>query len=513
MFKHSYTAFAVSRLWRLLGKYKESVIYNLFLSFFGLISSSLKHSIVRDIIVNRHPFDKATESSVLYSFINCILRFFMNIFNKVYDFVKKYSKDGICYGFVKAVLDRPYIKFVYICGAFFFAMMIVPHDAWNNIYAVGGAVLLAGLYIIGYLSGRTYGFDFKAVPVSLIAFVVATFGGIVMSPDKADGLRIGLFFLSSVLFTLIIWGSVSEETMLKRLVIIIVSALTFMCVYGLYQHIIGVEVDYLLTDLETNKGMPGRIFASFENPNNFAEAIILVVPFLYALFLGTDRKGAKLTYAGMFIICIAALAFTFSRSGYVAFMISTLVFVAIYDWRYLFPLMVIGLMCLPFLPQTVWNRILTIGSMEDTSNSYRIYLWTGVIKLVRYIGIGGIGIGPQAFSEWYPSFAHEFATKAPHSHMLYLELLVEIGIVGLGGYLAFLITSFKKGLSVVNKTSKSLRCIIIAAISGFCGISFTACAEYIWFYPRVMFVFFVVMGILLAAVRISKRHKKSQIAE
>jgi len=128
-----------------------------------------------------------------------------------------------------------------------------------------------------------------------------------------------------------------------------------------------------------------------------------------------------------------------------------------------------------------------------------------VIKLVRHSGLTGIGIGPEAFAKAYPPFASIWAAKAPHSHMLYLELLVELGVVGVTSFLAFMFFALKKGLATYNRTGKTCRCIIIAAISAFAGISFTACAEYIWFYPRVMFVFWIVLGILLAAVKIKAK--------
>ncbi len=506
MFEQSITRFVFTGIKKQLSTYKSSIVYNLILRFVLWLKSIFEPSIIHDYVVNNTRLESAIGSSVIYNLADSIIHAVLNCLRQAYNLVKKHAQGGILHYLWSEAARTSYLKFVYLSGAFFVVMMIVPHNMWNNIYAVAGAFGLAVLYLLGYLSGRDYSFNVKAIPLSLVAFVTATVGGIVMSPDKADGIRIGLFFISSVIFALLIWGGIPNEKNLKRLVVMITAALTVMCVYGLYQHLVGVEVDILLTDVETNKGMPGRIFSSFENPNNFAEAIILVVPFLYALFLSTNQKGHKALYAGMFVICIAALAMTFSRSGYVAFVISTVVFVLIYDWRYILPLALIAIVCIPLLPQTVWNRILTIGSMQDTSNSYRIYLWGGVTKMIRHIGIGGIGIGPKAFAAWYPSFAHIFAAKAPHSHMLYMELLVEIGIIGLMGYLFFLLSSFKKGLAVVNKTSKTLRCMIIAAISSFCGISFTACAEYIWFYPRVMFVFWIVAGILMAAVRISRKH-------
>jgi len=82
---------------------------------------------------------------------------------------------------------------------------------------------------------------------------------------------------------------------------------------------------------------------------------------------------------------------------------------------------------------------------------------------------------------------------------------VEMGVLGGIGFLTFAYSSLKKGLGAYNRTDKELRCTIIAAIASICGISFVCAAEYVWFYPRVMFIFFVVFGLLLSAVRLAKK--------
>ena len=386
-------------------------------------------------------------------------------------------------------------------------MMIAPHEKWNNLYAVIMAVVFAGLYVIVHFSGRNFAFNIKSVSVSMIAFVVAIAGGVIKSPVLYDGARIALFYISSVIFAFVIWGSISDEKTLRRFVTILIGALTVMCLYALYQNHVGVAVDVRLTDISANAGMPGRVYSTFANPNNFAEAIVLIVPFIYTMILCSDKKITKAIYGAILLLSLVALAMSYSRSCYVAFAIATAVFVFIYDWRLIMPLGFLALMCVPLLPDTVMNRIFTIGSLSDSSNSYRTLVWEGVINLIKNTGISGIGIGPEAFTSLYPKYANMYALTAMHSHMLYLELFVELGIVGFCGFMVFMYSCFKKGLSVINRTDKTLRCMIISCISAFAGISFTACAEYIWFYPRVMFLFWAVLGLLLASARIEEKKK------
>lgn len=492
---------------KLLLSYNESAIYALIMKAAALVKGAFERSLTRNYIIGTTKFQSKYSTSVFYHIISSFISWFLSLSERVYAFFARKSGGGITNAAYNLVHSSGYFRFEYILAAFFVLMMIVPGPMWNNAYAVIGAVLLCGLYYLVRLSGRDFGTDFKALPVSLVAFVVAIAGGVLITPVRSDGIRIALFFVSAILFAILIWGSVRDEKTLKVFVTFMVSALFIMCLYAVYQNFVGVPTDILLTDVNTNAGMPGRVYSTFDNPNNFAEVIVLIVPFVYAMIIASEHKFAKLFFVGVFAVCMAALAMSYSRSCYVAFAISTIIFALLYDWRLLLPLGIIALVCIPFLPHSVMNRILTIGSMEDTSNSYRIYLWEGVLKLVRHSGLTGIGIGPEAFAKAYPPFANIWAAKAPHSHMLYLELLVELGVVGVVSFLSFMFFALKKGLATFNRTGKTYRCIIIAAISAFAGISFTACAEYIWFYPRVMFVFWIVVGILLASVRCSKNSR------
>ena len=47
------------------------------------------------------------------------------------------------------------------------------------------------------------------------------------------------------------------------------STANFTSLYAFYQRAVGVAVSSSLTDLELNKCVPGRVFSSFGNPNNY----------------------------------------------------------------------------------------------------------------------------------------------------------------------------------------------------------------------------------------------------
>ena len=77
-----------------------------------------------------------------------------------------------------------------------------------------------------------------------------------------------------------------------------------MCLYAVIQSIAGIETDAMLTDIANNKGMAGRAYSTVENPNNFAEIVVLLIPFIAALFFGEKRMKYKGVLALGFLICV-----------------------------------------------------------------------------------------------------------------------------------------------------------------------------------------------------------------
>ena len=157
-------------------------------------------------------------------------------------------------------------------------------------------------------------------------------------------------------------------------------------------------------------------------------------------------------------------------------------------------------MAIPFLPDTIMNRILTIGSMNDTSNHYRIVIWTGVLKMLKNTFVSGIGLGPDAFNVVYPIYADASAVTAPHSHMLFMEVLTEMGILGFVSLMLFWILSLKRLVKVRmnSKNNNTMKLYSCAALASLSGVIFVSGVEYIWFYPRVMIAFFIMAGLVMA---------------
>lgn len=508
MFQQSIIGHILLKLKTLFMQYDASVTYQTILRAVNALKAKFLKSGIYHLFTSTPMLEAKQQTSLFYALLSAPWQKGIALLKKLSDGFDRINEGSINHAL--AAIAKKVFKFEYLCGLFLAVMLLVPHDFWNNLYAFLGAIALSALYILRLARERSIGRAVSALPLSLFTFALAIVISVIISPVRSDGVRVALFFVSSVLLMLIFAGGMPHKKAMFGFLHILLAALGVLCIFAIIQRFIGVEVNPEFTDVASNEGMPGRVYATMSNPNNFAEIVVLLLPFGYALLLNAKPVKAKLFWGLIIVLGIIALTMSYSRSCYIAFAITLLLFIALYDWRWLLPLGILAVACIPLLPETVMNRILTIGSMSDTSNASRIFIWEGVLAMLKDYGLTGIGIGPEAFAAIYPKYASHWALTAPHSHMLYLEIFVELGLLGGISFLLFMFSAIKKGLATFNHTDKALRNIIIAGIASLGGISFVGAAEYIWFYPRVMFIFWIVVGILLGAVRLAKKNNTNQ---
>ncbi|MBP5166822.1 MAG: hypothetical protein ILP09_06140, partial [Oscillospiraceae bacterium] len=102
--------------------------------------------------------------------------------------------------------------------------------------------------------------------------------------------------------------------------------------------------------------------------------------------------------------------------------------------------------------------------------------------------------------------AMEDGRYALHSHNNYMQLCAEIGITGAFAYAAALLGRLKNlAAASVRTRDKSLRPIIAAAAGSMTGIMLMGMVDYTWYYPRSMFVFWFLFGIMMLCDRLSRR--------
>ncbi len=179
-----------------------------------------------------------------------------------------------------------------------------------------------------------------------------------------------------------------------------------------------------------------RAFGFFPDPHIFAYYVTMVLPLaLYQAWQKKSTPGARLL---PWILLVAALL-SFSRASYVALVLAGAVLGARVFWQQGRKLSVSAILitvtllgALLFSP--VANRFVSSFSETDGSVSERSRLWQEAVQNIGEAPLAGVGLGN------YPLKVKPSAEpREPiYVHNLYLDMVVEIGLVGLALFLLFI---------------------------------------------------------------------------
>ena len=384
-------------------------------------------------------------------------------------------------------------------------LWVIPYSHWKNTYNLLGFVLLLAIF---YLRGMRTGarLDVEAAGFYPALLFGAACLAVVFSSYRSLSMRFLIYHLVCVICVLITVSAVRNAEDLKRLAAGAGFAVLVTSLYGVYQRIQGVEVKQSYVDLTVNKGMPGRVESIFDNPNTFAEVLILLLPLLVALALDSRHGISRLLAAGAFVLGVTALGMTYSRASWVGIACAALVFVFLWRPSWIPAFLVLCLMCVPLMPQTIWNRILTITNTSDSSTASRIPLYQAALATIKSSPISGAGLGTTTVQEYIA--AHNlYHAEAPyvHAHDIYLELWVEAGILGFVGFMSSMLWNIKQAARQVRHCAHTpSRTITCACCASLCGSMVAGLADYLWNYPRVMSIFWFVFALTIAGIKVCR---------
>lgn len=267
-------------------------------------------------------------------------------------------------------------------------------------------------------------------------------------------------------------------------------------------------------DLSLFSDISGRIVGTFANPNVLGEYLILTLPFLFAL-LGLCRSiAARLGVLLLIGISGAALIFTWSRGAWLGMLVGIIVFALMTRKR--MSLILLGItVSLPslslLLPSTVLHRLLSIGNLADTSIAYRINIWKGSLDMAKHFLIGGIGTGVDTYQALYPYYALDGIEAAPHSHNLYLQILIEHGLGALVLFLCIIFLFLQSGFTFLCASTapadRSMRLFTAAGMAAIPAFLVQGMTDYVWYNYRIFGFFWMLLALIGAIRRASVREQ------
>ncbi len=285
-------------------------------------------------------------------------------------------------------------------------------------------------------------------------------------------------------------------------------------VYGIRQRIFGAVQLATWNDPNSAMADSNRVYSYLGNPNLLAAYLVSAVGLSVAAFFVWKRWFPKALAVTMILLNTLCIYFTDSRGGWLALVVLVLTFLLLlrlwwHDylpkfWQiWLLPLVFGALAGLVFLGilfvEPLRLRVMSIfAGREDSSNNFRINVWTAVIEMIKTRPILGIGPGNDAFNRIYPLFQRPRYT-ALSAYSVYLEILVETGFIGLTAFLWLIFVTVAQGV----KTLKQLRLDrniegfwLIAALSAIAGFMVQGIVDTVWYRPQISTIWWLMIAIV-----------------
>ena len=378
--------------------------------------------------------------------------------------------------------------------------------------ALAGLIMLT---LVSYLLKlyREKSFKLKLAPMDYFVFLfgLALLYSTITSYTLKSSVLVLMMHIAFIAFYFIVTNTIRTRKQLFSLAAVLVLATSLAALYGLYQYKFVGSTSEAWVDTTLFEDIKSRVGSTFENPNVFGEYLVLIIPVTISMLWGSKNWFSRIAALGLGLVMLAALAVTYSRGAYVGLVIALGLFAVLRDRRFVF-LGVVGLFLLPFvLPPSVINRFASIGNLQDTSSSYRISVWLGSLRIAKDFWPSGIGLGIEPFKLIYPKYSLT-AAYAHHSHNIYIELLIETGIVGFILFLAMIAVFYKEIFTGFYKTrDKFISTFIIAVGAGLAGYLAQGMVENIWYNYKVLMSFWVMLALGMATRELAKESEVPDI--
>ncbi|MCR4431781.1 MAG: O-antigen ligase family protein [Tepidanaerobacteraceae bacterium] len=400
----------------------------------------------------------------------------------------------------------PAITFIKLFGLIFLSVLIYIKP-WCGLYLAVFMLPLAptaySVAVIGLvfasllLNCDKFDMDMPAAIIPALMFMAVAAVSAVFSVMRSESLKtlplyaayFMAFYSSAILMR--------DRVILKTALFFQMMSALLLSAYGIYQYFfIKVPTAIAWVDVKQFPELATRVYATLENPNVLAEYLALAIPMALGMLFAGEKLGRKLLFSAITGVLAICLVLTFSRGAWLGLVLALLVFAAIKEPRLLIWLILLGFVSPLFMPSVVVNRIASIGSLEDSSNAFRVTIWIAAIRMIKDYWIAGAGLGLTAFSRVYRDYMIA-GTPALHAHNLYLEMGIEMGVAGILTFIWMIIAGFSRAVNCIGKdTWHSF--LLAAAVGALAGHLLHGMFDYVWFSPRIVMDFWLVFGMTSA---------------
>lgn len=377
-------------------------------------------------------------------------------------------------------------------------------------------VLVVGFLLACVSSSRSFFWSLlrKPVSVAILAYVGITVLLAAIMPTDPDAEVLGVVYNTRFLMIFLYAGLLGEYYqrfwLIKRSLQIVLGVAALVLVFGMTQYLVlsdsalgffgySRENGVLPTFSIDNKPGLERIMATLRDPNSYGSYLILIISSVIVLIGKTKNLELRKIYSGLLALGALNLLFTFSRSAWLGLVVALIALTATQFSK--IPkrslklaaissamLVLIGSGLLFVLRDQYFVQNVVFHADESTvmedPNQLRSRFWQESIdRTVKQ----PLGHGPGTAG--LASIRNDEQVILNENY--YLQIAHEVGVIGLGLFLAIIGLIFARLLKQKNDT------LALVLVMSLVGLSFTNLLVHIWSNEAVAYTFWALAGLAL----------------
>jgi len=264
--------------------------------------------------------------------------------------------------------------------------------------------------------------------------------------------------------------------------------------------------------------MSGRATAGFPHSNALAAYLLIAVPFSLSLFLGSHRLWKRMTYFILFFVISWAFILTFSRGAFFSLFFGFIFFFLCYRPKFiiwLISILVIFLCFYDFLPPSVIKTARLDKASLGGALDWRLGLWTDSLKMIKERPL--LGHGLNAYMKLFQKYRRKLKTPKgsfdhmpTYAHNCYIQMWVEVGLLGLMSFLLIIFILFiKTGRAILRMSRKdrNYRLQLVGLLSGVLAFLIDSNFDTQFYSLKLSIYFWFVVGIIISVHRLMEKDK------
>ncbi len=366
-------------------------------------------------------------------------------------------------------------------------------------------------FLLKLICGRRV-FRLHLIDYAALVFMGFIFFGGIYSVDNTSFEKMCVFLCFMFGF-FVVKNTQRSPALVERCISAFIASGVLVALIGLYQNFFGNLSLAAWLDTKAFSEIEKRVVSTFGNPNVLGEYLILLFPLILARLMSAKRGKERFVYLVAGALVLSCLVFTWSRGAWLGFILSMIVFFVISGKQYF----TAGILAIPLVGTGLYFSMGTaimnrFTNLTDSSSSYRLNIWRGVLRMLDEVGIMGIGIGEGAFRMIYPAYSLSGIETAPHSHNLFLQLIVETGIFSLIAFLIFLFFHAQCTLDFCkNAYSPKNKMISLGFFAGALAFLVQGMTDYVWYNYRILLLFWLLLGLGLAHIKTANSTEEESV--